>query len=97
MRQAGVFHLDRIFLAGAFGNFLSPRQALNLGMLPSTEPERIEFVGNAAGDGALLALLNRTKRRRALQLARQIRVVELGSQPGFQEIFVDSMTLAPEA
>jgi uncharacterized 2Fe-2S/4Fe-4S cluster protein (DUF4445 family) len=94
MKQAGVVQLDRIFLAGAFGSNLDPRDCLNLGMLPPIAPERIEFVGNAAGDGAMMALRNRTIRRQALQLARRIRVVDLGSHPDFQQVFIQSMRLA---
>ena len=96
MKQAGVVQLDRIFLAGAFGSNLDPRDCLNLGMLPPINPERIEFVGNAAGNGAIMALLNRTVRRQAMKLAGRIRVVDLGSQPDFQQIFVQSMRLSAE-
>ncbi|MEJ2364626.1 MAG: ASKHA domain-containing protein, partial [Deltaproteobacteria bacterium] len=96
MKQAGVVRLDRIFLAGAFGSNLDPCDCLNLGMLPPIDPERIEFVGNAAGDGAMMALLNRTVRRQAMKLAGRIRVVDLGSHPDFQQLFIQNMRLSAE-
>lgn len=94
MKQAGVVQLDRIFLAGAFGSNLDPRDCLNLGMLPPIAPEKIEFVGNAAGDGAMMALLDMDIRRQSLKLADRIRVLDLGSHPDFQQLFIRSLKLS---
>ena len=91
MKHAGVDRLDRLFLAGTFGSYLDPWELLNIGMLPPMELDRIESIGNAAGDGARLALFNLDKRREALDLAEGIRIVELSMRPDFQEVFVDAM------
>ena len=50
--------------------------------------ERIESIGNAAGDGARMALFNRRERRRAHRLAESMRVVELSNRADFQDMFV---------
>jgi uncharacterized 2Fe-2S/4Fe-4S cluster protein (DUF4445 family) len=50
--------------------------------------ERIESIGNAAGDGARMALFNRRERRRAHRLAQAMRVVELSNRADFQDMFV---------
>ncbi|MBI5015666.1 MAG: DUF4445 domain-containing protein [Deltaproteobacteria bacterium] len=94
-REAGVERLDRIYLAGTFGNYLDPGDLLCIGMLPAVGVDRIEAVGNAAGDGARLALFSTAYRRRAAALARRIQVVELSLRADFQEIFVNSMELGP--
>jgi uncharacterized 2Fe-2S/4Fe-4S cluster protein (DUF4445 family) len=91
MKDAGVDALDRVFLAGTFGSYLDPREVLNIGMLPPVELDQVESIGNAAGDGARLALFSVDKRRQALDLAQQIKVVELSMRPDFQEVFIDSM------
>jgi uncharacterized 2Fe-2S/4Fe-4S cluster protein (DUF4445 family) len=88
-----VARLDKILLAGTFGNYLNPADLLNIGMLPPLEVERIESIGNAAGDGARLALFSLKKRQEAMELANRIQVVELSMRPDFQEVFVDSMSL----
>ena len=44
--------LDEIILAGAFGSFLRRESALKMGLLPPVEPEKVQSVGNAAGEGA---------------------------------------------
>jgi uncharacterized 2Fe-2S/4Fe-4S cluster protein (DUF4445 family) len=91
MNDAGIETLDQIFLAGTFGSYLDPREVLNIGMLPPVGLERIASIGNAAGDGARLALFSVRKRQDAMDLAKGIRVVELSMRPDFQEVFVDSM------
>lgn len=91
-KDLNVARLDQILLAGTFGNYLNPRDLLNIGMLPPMEVERIESIGNAAGDGARLALFSLKKRQEAIELANRIQVVELSMRSDFQEVFVDSMS-----
>ena len=53
-------------LAGGFGNYLSVRSALRIGLIPPDLPERkIRYVGNAAALGAQLALVSEPERARA--------------------------------
>jgi uncharacterized 2Fe-2S/4Fe-4S cluster protein (DUF4445 family) len=91
MKETGASRLDRLFLAGTFGSYLDPLELLNIGMLPPMDLDRIESIGNAAGDGARLALLSTEKRQDALDFAQRIQVVELSMRPDFQEVFVGSM------
>ncbi|NTU60432.1 MAG: ATP-binding protein, partial [Deltaproteobacteria bacterium] len=92
-REAGVERLDGIYLAGTFGNYLNPVDLLRIGVLPPVEAEQIVAIGNAAGDGARLALFSTAYRKRAAALAERIRVVELSMRADFQDVFVDSMEL----
>jgi len=88
LREEGVTQLDRIYLAGTFGAHLEPRDIVAIGLVPPLPVERIESIGNAAGDGARMALFNRRERRRAHRLARSMRVVELSNRADFQDMFV---------
>lgn len=84
--------LGEVLLAGAFGNYVNPRSTLRMGLLPPVVPaERVHGVGNAAGAGAALALLSLPHRRRAAELAREARHVELFTSPEFQEVFAEAM------
>ena len=84
--------ISAVSLAGAFGNFVDKWSALGIGMLPSTIPmDRIQGVGNAAGQGSRMALLSRSIRRRAEALARRVDYFELSKHPRFEEIFVESL------
>jgi len=93
MDRLGVDRVDRIRLAGAFGSYIDPYHAMVIGMLPDCDLEHVTVVGNAAGDGARLALLNIEQRALARQAARQVEYVETGGTPLFQERFVEAMTL----
>ncbi len=84
--------IERIFLAGAFGNYIRAESALRLKLLPDVPTERIRFVGNAASSGAQMILLSGHCREKAKQLARKIEYVEIAHQPGFQDVFVDCMS-----
>jgi uncharacterized 2Fe-2S/4Fe-4S cluster protein (DUF4445 family) len=53
--------------------------------------ERIAVVGNAAGRGACLALVNVEKRAEADRIARWVEHVELARLRGFQKAFIDAM------
>src|SRR5262249_39761902 len=57
MDHAAVDHVDTIRLAGGFGSHIDPTYALVLGLIPDCDPEHVIAVGNAAGSGAVRALL----------------------------------------
>jgi uncharacterized 2Fe-2S/4Fe-4S cluster protein (DUF4445 family) len=96
LAECGVERLDRILLAGTFGNHLEPDDILRIGLVPPIPVERVRSIGNAAGDGARMALFNRGHRRRAATLAKRLRVLELSGRADFQELFVTHTALAPE-
>jgi uncharacterized 2Fe-2S/4Fe-4S cluster protein (DUF4445 family) len=93
MDHLGVTHVDRIKLAGAFGSYIDPWHAMVIGMLPDCDLVDVSAVGNSAGDGARIALLNMEQRRIAQQAARGVEYIETGSESTFQERFVDAMSL----
>ena len=93
MNRSGVGQVNRIILAGAFGSYIDPKYALILGLIPDCSLERVYAVGNAAGDGARIALLNRHKRIEAQEIAHWIRYIETAVDPEFQKEFVDAMYL----
>lgn len=95
LAERGVTALDRIYLAGTFGNHLEPEDILRIGLVPPVPVERIRSIGNAAGDGARMALFNRNHRRRVGLLARRLRVLELSTREDFQDLFVTHTALAP--
>jgi uncharacterized 2Fe-2S/4Fe-4S cluster protein (DUF4445 family) len=91
MKEAGVDNLDRIVLAGAFGSYIDPFHAMALGLIPDVDLEKVAAVGNAAGDGALIALLNQGRREEAQWIARSSQYVETAANPYFQEVFVSAI------
>lgn len=93
MERAGVCQVDRILLAGAFGSYIDPLSALRIGMLPDCSVEDVVAVGNAAGEGARRALLDRKARERATRLRDEVGYVELTLEDGFTRAFAEAMHL----
>ncbi|MCL4394453.1 MAG: ASKHA domain-containing protein, partial [Chloroflexi bacterium] len=93
--QLGVTpaEIEEIVIAGAFGSYLDPVNALRIGLLPDVPLERIHPVGNAAGAGARMLLASTECRRQAQALADRIEYVELTVVPGFNKCFAESMRL----
>ncbi len=83
--------LEEVCLAGAFGNFLNPQNALRSGMAPQVDLAKIRPVGNAAGVGAKLALISVVERRRAIRIAQKTEHIQLSGSPEFQKAFGHAM------
>lgn len=88
--------IEQVYIAGAFGNCMDPAGACRIGMLPGILKDRIIPVGNAAGEGAKLALLNNEELERAERLARHTEFLELAALPEFQDEFVDQLEFPEE-
>jgi uncharacterized 2Fe-2S/4Fe-4S cluster protein (DUF4445 family) len=93
MDKLGITHVDRIGLAGAFGTFIDPRYAMVLGLIPDCDLDKVKAVGNAAGTGARMCLLNRGYRREIEETVRKIEKIETALEPKFQEHFVYAMAM----
>ena len=81
MKRLGMTKLDRVILAGAFGSHIDQVASLTLGMFPDCPIDKVYAVGNAAGDGSRMALLNRDKRSEANDRARWVEFVEIATDP----------------
>jgi len=64
-----------------------------LGMFPDCDLGNVFSVGNAAGDGARIALLDREKRMEAEKVARQVEYLELTIEADFQQEFMAAMAI----
>jgi len=87
----GGEQIRRILLAGAFGNYVDPQDACTLDLLPDSHTARIIGVGNAAGYGACLALLDNNKRREGQRLSKKLQYQELAATQRFQDLFIEGM------
>ena len=91
MGKLGIKKLDRVVLAGAFGSHIDREASMTLGMFPDCPIDKVYAVGNAAGDGARMALLNRAKRKEANERARWVQFVEIATEPTFEKEFMQAM------
>jgi uncharacterized 2Fe-2S/4Fe-4S cluster protein (DUF4445 family) len=91
--HAGIDAPDRVQLAGAFGAHIDPVRAMVLGLIGDCDPSQVRSVGNAAGTGAVRALLSGSQRAEMERVVRGIRKIETATEPRFQELFVAAMAL----
>ncbi len=94
LKQAGLTpaELDRVYVAGAFGNYIRPHNAQRMGLLPfNVELPRVSFVGNTSLAGARRVATSRTARQRAEELAFLAKHVELSRDPNFQMEYMEAM------
>ncbi len=92
MKRLGLEQVDRIVLAGGFGSYIDPKHAMLIGLIPDCDLARVTAVGNAAGDGARMILLDKAKRSEARWAARWVRYVETAVEPSFQDEFVAAIS-----
>lgn len=87
--------IDVFYLAGGFGQHLDIASAKRIGLIPDIDDARIVQVGNAAIEGASLALLSRTKREELERLVRTVQHCRLEADPEFFNYFVDGCQFTP--
>ncbi len=83
--------LQQVLLAGSFGSYLSPGNAVRIGLVPTLPVLRIVSAGNVAGEGAKMTLLSVPERAGATTLLREVRYVELSDRADFNDRFVDQL------
>jgi uncharacterized 2Fe-2S/4Fe-4S cluster protein (DUF4445 family) len=93
LQEAGLAPGDvqQVLLAGSFGSYLSPANAIRLGLVPRLPVLRVVSAGNVAGEGAKMALLSVRERAGALALQEEVRYVELSDRSDFNDAFVEQL------
>ncbi len=91
MDQLGIDAVDEIRLAGAFGSQIDTTHAMVLGLIPDCDLDHVRSAGNAAGTGALIALLSAAARTEIEAVVRRVEKIETAVEPRFQAHFVEAM------
>ena len=91
MDQLEIEAVDDIRLAGAFGSQIDTTHAMVLGLIPDCDLANVRSAGNAAGTGALIALLSAAARAEIEAVVRQVEKVETAVEPRFQAHFVSAL------
>jgi uncharacterized 2Fe-2S/4Fe-4S cluster protein (DUF4445 family) len=85
--------IERVYIAGGFGNYLDIDKAILIGMLPDLPKERFCFLGNASITGAYLSLLSKDLRREAGIIASKLTNVELSVSRRFMDEYMSALFL----
>ena len=97
MKEMGVkaADLDEVLLAGAFGTYIHPASARDIGLVPPVPLDRIRAVGNAAGEGAKIALLSYREREAAEAMPKCVDYLELSGRSDFNDLFLSALRFPP--
>lgn len=79
--------VERVYIAGGFGNFLDLRSALTLGVFPPFPLEKFILLGNASLAGAIGAIRNRKRWEEACALCSSTDYHDLSSDQGFMDLY----------
>jgi len=95
MKKVGATIMDvrTLYLAGAFGNYIDPRNAAVVGVFPEFPRARVHKIGNGAVAGAYLTLVSREQRRRAAEFAQTTTYFDLSADPDFGEEYDAALAL----
>jgi uncharacterized 2Fe-2S/4Fe-4S cluster protein (DUF4445 family) len=85
--------IDKLYIAGAFGNYIDPENARTIGVYPEMPIEKIHFVGNTAGTGARMCLASKEMREYAEEISKKVKYFELAADPDFQTEYINSIYL----
>lgn len=83
--------IEKVLIAGAFGNYMDSRSACKIGLIPAVLEDKIEMIGNAAGEGAMIAAKSRKHWKACQELTAGIQFVELASEEKFSDFFVEEL------
>jgi uncharacterized 2Fe-2S/4Fe-4S cluster protein (DUF4445 family) len=87
--------LDVFYLAGGFGRHLKTESSRRIGLIPNIPDGKIVQVGNAAIEGACIALLSKGKRVELEQLVKKVEHCRLETHPRFFDFFVEGCQFKP--
>lgn len=93
---AALADIEKVYLAGGFGNFIGLDSACRIGLFPAELRAKIVPVGNAAGSGSVRLLVSEQARRRAEALRQATRCVELAATPDFNDVYTDELLFEDE-
>jgi len=85
----GVGDINRVYLAGALGNYVNPFSAIRIGLIPMVSRDIISSLGNAATTGASMVLLSKDYWQTANELVEFIEHIELSSRLDFNNYFIE--------
>ncbi|MDD4185241.1 MAG: ASKHA domain-containing protein [Candidatus Methanomethylophilaceae archaeon] len=89
----GFSDLDKIYVAGGFGNFINLDSAITIGLFPDVDRSKYVYLGNASLGGAVNYLLSESARSRTDEISYSATYLDLGSDPAFYDEYTSAQFL----
>lgn len=88
-----ISDIDRIIIAGAFGNYIEVDKAMIIGLLPEADSDKYIFIGNGSLMGARAVALSQELQKEAEEIAKKMTYLELSVNPTFMDRYVSALFL----
>ncbi len=88
---SGTKQIDKLYIAGGFGSYLNQQHAMQIGLLPKNAAQKTVILGNAAGMGACMLLLNTAFAQTCREIADRAQVIDLNANPDFADRYMEGM------
>jgi uncharacterized 2Fe-2S/4Fe-4S cluster protein (DUF4445 family) len=88
-----VGDLDRVIIAGGFGQYLNLKNAITIGLLPELAPDKYSFIGNGSLLGAKMVSLSNHMRREVGEIVQKMTNFELSEVPSYMDYYVGALFL----
>jgi uncharacterized 2Fe-2S/4Fe-4S cluster protein (DUF4445 family) len=85
--------VDRMIIAGGFGQYLNIEKAVAIGLLPDIERSKFTYVGNTSIVGAYMALLSGAHRQEAIKISNDMTYVDFSSNNRYMDEFTSALFL----
>lgn len=85
--------IEKVYIAGGFGNYINTQKAILIGLLPDVPLEKFEFIGNGSLAGAGLTLVSEDLRHKAEDIYKKMTYVELSVSNEFFNEFTSALFL----
>lgn len=94
MHEAGIGpdEIGVFYVAGGFGNYINADSAAAIGLFPAQLKNKTSVLGNAAGAGACMLLLNKELRDKQRRTADSAETYDLSVSGCFMEYYINGMT-----
>ncbi|MFD3158084.1 ASKHA domain-containing protein [Haloimpatiens sp. FM7330] len=83
--------IDKLYIAGGFGNNLHIDSAVNIGLFPKELRNKVTPIGNSSLEGCKEFLLNSNCRKTLCEIIKKCNYIELSNNPDFNELFIENM------
>jgi len=95
LKSVGLQFTDvqKVIIAGGFGQYIDVEKAMTIGLLPETNPEAVSYGGNTSLAGCVLATLYRDKIEEAESIATMITNIELSASHLYMDEYVAALFL----
>lgn len=84
--------IEKVFIAGGFGFYLNPVNAIAIKLLPEVFINKIDVIGNSSAAGAFICALNEKQLESANLISKQVKVIELSVNKIFNNYFIENLS-----